>query len=82
MRNIRQVRKIGGKSVYITLPKEWANVDDCISFEIINENELKLKKVDVFPKVNPDYIEKLEKIREQNGIKFKNAEEFNEYFSD
>ncbi len=32
--------------------------------------------------VNPEYLKKLEKIQKQKGIKFKNAEEFDAYFSD
>ena len=30
--------------------------------------------------VNPQYLKKLEKIKKQKGIRFKNTEEFDEYF--
>jgi hypothetical protein len=32
--------------------------------------------------VNPRYLKKLEKIRRQKGVRFKNAEEFEAYFCD
>jgi hypothetical protein len=37
---------------------------------------------DIHRKVNPQYINKLEKIQEQKGIRFISAEEFETYFSD
>jgi len=50
MGKLRQIKEIGGHSKYITLPKEWGNIDDYINFEILNENEIKLKKMTVIPK--------------------------------
>lgn len=52
MKDIRQVRKVGEGSKVITLPQEWANYGDYLKFEIINENELKLIKVDIAERNN------------------------------
>ncbi len=38
--------------------------------------------MDIHREVNPQYLKKLEKIKKQQGIEFKNAEEFDAYFSD
>ncbi|CAG0977594.1 hypothetical protein METP3_01878 [Methanosarcinales archaeon] len=35
---------------------------------------------DLHREVNPQYLKKLEKIKKQKGIRFKNIEEFDEYF--
>ncbi|VVB95182.1 Uncharacterised protein [uncultured archaeon] len=35
---------------------------------------------DLYKEVNPAYLMKLEKIKEQKGIRFKSTEEFDEYF--
>ena len=35
---------------------------------------------DLHREVNPQYLKKLEKIKKQKGIRFKNTEEFDEYF--
>lgn len=36
---------------------------------------------DMHRQVDPDYLEKLKKIRKQKGVKFKGMEEFDKYFS-
>jgi len=35
---------------------------------------------DLHREVNPQYLRKLEKIKKQKGISFKNIEEFDDYF--
>ncbi len=37
---------------------------------------------DIHREVNPQYLRKLEKIQKQKGVRFKSAEEFEEYFSE
>ncbi len=37
---------------------------------------------DLHREVNPQYLKKLDKIKKQKGIRFKSAEEFDEYFSE
>ena len=36
---------------------------------------------DVHQEVNPEYLIKLEEIRKQKGVRFKNSKEFELYFS-
>ena len=35
---------------------------------------------DLHRELNPQYLKKLEKIKKQKGIRFKNTEEFDDYF--
>jgi hypothetical protein len=37
---------------------------------------------DIHRELNPEYVNKLEKIQKQKGIRFKSSEEFDAYFSD
>lgn len=37
---------------------------------------------DLHREVNPQYLKKLDKIKKHKGIRFKSAEEFDEYFSE
>lgn len=37
---------------------------------------------DVHQEVNPEYLIKLEEIRTQKGVRFRNVEEFEVYFSE
>lgn len=59
--------------------------DDVASLkEQMNRLEIVINEIDknIHREVNPQYLEKLEKIKKQKGIKFKNIEEFNAYFSE
>jgi hypothetical protein len=47
MKELKQIRKFSKYSKYIIIPKEWGCVDDYVKFEIINNNELLLKRVNV-----------------------------------
>ncbi len=60
-------------------------VDDVASLkEQMTRIEIAINEIDddIHREVNPEYLKKLEKIQKQKGIKFKNAEEFDAYFSD
>lgn len=59
--------------------------DDVASLkEQMNRLEIVINEIDkdIHREVNPQYLKKLEKIKKQKGIKFKNIEEFDAYFSD
>jgi hypothetical protein len=60
-------------------------VDDVSSLkEQMTRIEITINEIDndIHRELNPEYLKKLEKIQKQKGIKFKNSEEFDAYFSD
>ncbi len=60
-------------------------VDDMASLkEQMTRIEIAINEIDndIHREVNPEYLKKLRKIQKQKGIRFKNAEEFDAYFSD
>lgn len=60
-------------------------VDDVASLkEQMTRIEIAINEIDndIHREVNPEYLKKLEKIQKQKGVRFKNAEEFDAYFSD
>lgn len=59
--------------------------DDVVSLkEQMTRIEITLNEIDedIHREINPVYLEKLEKIQKQQGIKFTTAEEFDDYFSE
>ncbi len=58
--------------------------DDVASLkEQMSRIEIVINEIDqdIHREVNPQYLKKLEKIQKQKGVRFKSAEEFEEYFS-
>ena len=59
--------------------------DDVASLkEQMSRIEITMNEIDqdIHREVNPQYLKKLEKIQKQKGIRFKNAEEFEAFFSE
>lgn len=58
-------------------------VDVAVLKEQMSRIEIVINEIDqdIHREVNPQYIKKLEKNQKQKGIRFKNAEEFERYFS-
>jgi hypothetical protein len=59
--------------------------DDVASLkEQMSRLEIVINEIDqdIHREVNPQYLKKLEKIQKQKGIRFKNIEEFDAYFSE
>lgn len=50
--DLKKIGKIGESSKYIILPKGWGEIDDVVKIEILNENNLLLKRVDIVEKNN------------------------------
>lgn len=58
--------------------------DDVVSLkEQMSRIEIVINEIDqdIHREVNPQYLKKLEKVQKQKGVRFKSAEEFEEYYS-